>query len=258
MSGSVVAVTLYSATLLAFGLGYAVVFFTAGKITSVRHSKIFYLVAAFTLAWFLVDFADTLLTLFGELEVEISTAGLRYLTQGLSYFTAFVLAFRLNTKSEGNKIWLLLLVPVAVTVVILGLELVFESSDFLYVFVARSLLCHLSLIVGIVIMMTRYKPEVVPDKLANGSPVLDQDIGKFMAVPFVLANAMAIAQDGFQMYLSENRSSFLSPAAYCVFSSSGWLEWLFFLAAFPGSYVLALARNRYGSKRMGDETLLSQ
>ena len=30
-----------------------------------------------------------------------------------------------------------------------------------------------------------------------------------MAVPFVLANAMAIAQDGFQMYLSENRSSFL-------------------------------------------------
>ena len=47
--------------------------------------------------------------------------------QGLSYFTAFVLAFRLNTKSEGNKIWLLLLVPVAVTVVILGLELVFES-----------------------------------------------------------------------------------------------------------------------------------
>ena len=49
-----------------------------------------------------------------------------------------------------------------------------------------------------------------------------------------------------------------SPAAYYVFSSTGWLEWLFFLAAFPGSYVLALARNRYGSKRMGDEALLSQ
>ena len=55
----------------------------------------------------------------------------------------------------------------------------------------------------------RYKPEVVPDKLANGSPILDQDIGKFMAVPFVLANVMAMAQDGFQIYLSENRSSFL-------------------------------------------------
>ena len=30
-----------------------------------------------------------------------------------------------------------------------------------------------------------------------------------MAVPFVLANAMAVAQDGFQGYLSENPDSFL-------------------------------------------------
>ena len=36
-----------------------------------------------------------------------------------------------------------------------------------------------------------------------------QEIGKLMAIPFVLSNAMAIAQDGFQTYLSANRSSFL-------------------------------------------------
>ena len=36
-----------------------------------------------------------------------------------------------------------------------------------------------------------------------------QDIGKFMVIPFVLANAMAVAQDGFQGYLSVNRDSFL-------------------------------------------------
>ena len=50
----------------------------------------------------------------------------------------------------------------------------------------------------------------------------------------------------------------LSPTAYYVFTSTGWLEWLFFLAAFPGSYVLALARSRYGSRRKGDEALISQ
>ena len=40
-----------------------------------------------------------------------------------------------------------------------------------------------------------------------------------MAVPFVLANAMAVAQDGFQMYLSENRSSFLRDFGSQSFSS---------------------------------------
>lgn len=259
MTASVVAVTLYAATLLAFCLGYAVVFFTAGKITSARHTKIFYLVGASTLTWFIADLVDTSLALFIDFEVEFSTTGLIYLTEGLSYFIAFVLAFRLNSKSESKKIWLLLLVPVAITAFVIGLELTMEISDFLYVFVARSLLCHISLIVGIVLLMTRwYKPEVVTDKLANGSPNLDLDIGKFMVVPFVLANAMAVAQDGFQGYLSENQNSFLSPTAYYVFSSTGWLEWLFFLAAFPGSYVFAFARKRYGSEGKGDEALLSK
>ena len=75
--------------------------------------------------------------------------------------------------------------------------------------------------------VSRHKQEVLHDKLANGSRILDQveslkkdvlmrelklqfqDIGKFMVIPFVLANAMAVAQDGFQGYLSENRNSFL-------------------------------------------------
>jgi len=110
----------------------------------------------------------------------------------------------------------------------------------------------------IILMTRRHKQEIIHDKLADGSRILDQDIGKFMAVPFVLANAMAVAQDGFQGYLSENRDSFLSPTAYYVFTSTGWLEWLFFLAAFPGSYVLALACSRYGSRRKGDEALIPQ
>ena len=50
----------------------------------------------------------------------------------------------------------------------------------------------------------------------------------------------------------------VSPTAYYVFTSTGWLEWLFFLAAFPGSYVMALARNRYGPRRKGDEALIPQ
>ena len=41
MSGSVVAVTLYAATLLAFGLGYAVVFFTGSLMLNyTQESKI--------------------------------------------------------------------------------------------------------------------------------------------------------------------------------------------------------------------------
>lgn len=258
MAASVVAVTLYTVALLVFGLGYAVVFFTAGKITSARHTKIFYLAAAATLAWFITDIADTSLSLFADFVVEIDTTGLIYLTQGLSYFITFVLAFRLNSQSDSKKVWLLLLIPVAVTAVVIGLELTMEISDFLGVFVARSLLCHISLIIGMIILMTRHKQEVLHDKLANGSRILDQDIGKFMVIPFVLANAMAVAQDGFQGYLSVNRNSFLSPTAYYVFTSTGWLEWLFFLAAFPGSYVLALARSRYGSRRKGDEALIPQ
>ena len=35
-----------------------------------------------------------------------------------------------------------------------------------------------------------------------------------MVVPFVLANAMAVAQDGFQGYLSENQSSFLRNSVF--------------------------------------------
>ena len=38
-----------------------------------------------------------------------------------------MLAFRLNLKSESNKIWLLLLVPVALTTVVVGLELLIET-----------------------------------------------------------------------------------------------------------------------------------
>ena len=117
---------------------------TAGKITSARHTKIFYLAAAATLAWFITDIADTSLSLFADFAVEIDTTGLIYLTQvtnsltkktsiisvyfiqGLSYFIAFVLAFRLNSQCDSKKVWLLLLIPVAVTAVVIGLELTME------------------------------------------------------------------------------------------------------------------------------------
>ena len=117
---------------------------TAGKITSARHTKIFYLAAAATLAWFITDIADTSLSLFADFVVEIDTTGLIYLTQvinsltkktsiisgyfiqGLSYFIAFVLAFRLNSQCDSKKVWLLLLIPVAVTAVVIGLELTME------------------------------------------------------------------------------------------------------------------------------------
>ena len=55
--------------------------FLAGKITSTRHTKIFYLVAASTLTWIITDLVNTSLELFIDFVVEIDTTALIYLAQ---------------------------------------------------------------------------------------------------------------------------------------------------------------------------------
>ena len=60
MSGSVVAVTLYAATLLAFGLGYAVVFFTGSLMLNYKQASKILLESCENLAMFLAQLCRSL------------------------------------------------------------------------------------------------------------------------------------------------------------------------------------------------------
>jgi hypothetical protein len=87
----------------------------------------------------------------------------------------------------------------------------------------------------------------VSPALPNGLPSKDREVGKIMIVFFLLGNLIAVSQDAFQISITVATHGFPWPA-YVAFAVLGWMEWILFLMAFPGSYLLVLASHQYKTR----------